>query len=148
MTAADVAKMIEASVAKSLANAMKLVSTAEAPKAVAVPVPAAVAKRSLSPEQKAKMAEGRRKAAVAKAAPQPAAKAAPAAVPAGEATFTGHGQSVVGFTGVNKKGVAYKGIRFSDKYGRSFVCTPEEYHVLSCVIRSTADADIRTWLKG
>lgn len=89
------------------------------------------------------------KAAEVKPASKPKrkGKAAAVAVAGDGPTFTGNGQSVTGFTGTNKKGVNYKGVRFADKYGRSFVCTLAEYHALSCVIRSNADSQIREWLK-
>lgn len=81
MTAAEVKSMIEAAV-------MKFVGNAEAaPVAVAAPaIPASVGKRTLSEEQKRKMAEGRERARAAKAgkkgrkAEQPAAVATPVAV--------------------------------------------------------------------
>lgn len=74
MTAAEVKSMIEAAV-------MKFVGNAEAaPVAVAAPaIPASVGKRTLSDEQKRKMAEGRARAAAAKAG-KPAAVATPVAV--------------------------------------------------------------------
>lgn len=74
MTAAEVKSMIEAAV-------MKFVGNAEAaPVAVAAPaIPASVGKRTLSEEQKRKMAEGRERARAAKAGKK-GRKASPAAV--------------------------------------------------------------------
>lgn len=150
MTAADVAKMIEASVAKSLANAMALVNVAPAPVAVPVPVPASVGKRTLSPEQKAKMAEGRRKAAAAKtpAKTAPAATPVPVAAPvAGRVaeTFTGHGATIECFAAHNKAGKPYAGIKVADTYGASIVLNEAQYDALSRVIRSKADEDMRAF---
>jgi hypothetical protein len=60
MTASDIRSMIAA----GIAEAMKFQTAAAAP---AVIEPPAKGKRTLSPEQKAKMAEGRKRAAAAKA---------------------------------------------------------------------------------
>lgn len=76
MTAAEVKSMIEAAV-------MKFVGNAEAaPVAVAAPaIPASVGKRTLSEEQKRKMAEGRERARAAKAGKKGRKAETPVATP-------------------------------------------------------------------
>lgn len=139
-----------AAIAAEVAKALKFQTVDQAPAvAVAPPVDDIKAKRLAGLEKARAVKKAKAAAAPAKAAP---VKAAPPVVKAkavaGDVTFTGHGQSVSGFTGVNKTGKAYKGIRITDRYGRSFVCDLAEYHILSSVIRSNADAEIRAWLKG
>lgn len=73
MTVAD----MKAAVALAVEQALRLVQADDAPVAVAEPPKPARKGRTLSEEQKRKMAEGRKRAAAAKAAPaKPAPKAA------------------------------------------------------------------------
>lgn len=73
MTIADIQKIA----AEAVANAMRLTTTAAAPK------PTAAKKRTLSAEQKAKMAAGRERARAAKAKPATPKVERPAKVEAG-----------------------------------------------------------------
>lgn len=70
MTKSEIASMIAESVKTALSGALKFQAVAPAPAVVEAPAtrkPAAKGKRTLSDEQKAKMAEGRKRAAAAKA---------------------------------------------------------------------------------
>lgn len=153
MSINDIKAIVAAAVASALsgapADAIKLTTAAEAP----VPTVTAKPKRKGNPEALKKWRESQKSAKPAekpakpaKVEAAPAVKAAPA--PVGGRTFTGNGQSIAGFTGVNKTGKPYKGLRVTDKYGRSIVLDIAEYHALSCVIRSNADAEIRAFFKG
>ena len=134
-----------AAIAAEVAKARKFQTVDQAPAvAVAPPVDDIKAKRLAGLEKPRAVKKAKAAAAPAKAAP-PVVKAKAVT---GDVTFSGHGQSVSGFTGVNKTGKAYQGIRITDRYGGSFVCDLAEYHILSSVIRSNADAEIRAWLKG
>lgn len=73
MTIAQIQKIA----ADAVANALRLTAAKDAPAVAVAPKPAG--RRTLTPEQKAKMAEGRKRAAAAKTATAPAA-AAPVAV--------------------------------------------------------------------
>lgn len=72
MTVAD----MKAAVALAVEQAMRLIQTDDAPVAVAEPPKPARKGRTLTDEQKRKMAEGRKRAAAAKAAPAAKPKAA------------------------------------------------------------------------
>ena len=135
-------------VRRAVAEALKMVAAGD--------VPAAVAAASVAPDLREKRLKALEKARAAKAAkassPKPTpAKAAPAPVQSSGVkdteTFTGHGASIEGFSGVNKRGRKYAGIRVSDAYGRSIVLNKEEFMRLARVLRSEACKDVQAFIE-
>lgn len=136
----------------TIADALRLIMTAD--KAEVAAAAAAIEKpttRKKATRKTAKKAAA--KPAESKPVEKPARKAKSASTlqpgtSEDRMVFEGHGSKIIGFETCSKRGRVSKGIRFADAWGRSFICTLEEYAVLSNVIRSADDAAIRKWFNG
>lgn len=131
-------------VRRAVAEALNLLAAGDVPAAAVAPD---IRERRLKALEKARAA----KAAKASSPKPTPAKAAPAPVQSSGVkdteTFTGHGESIEGFSGVNKRGRKYAGIRVSDGYGRSIVLSKAEFRRLACVLRSEACRDIQAFIE-